>query len=176
MSIKLSETLNAAVKPTELFTSSDGSRVLMLPHGGDLLVPTYVHATPKLYFGDIPASDLIVTDRLTRYKMRQTGEHKLGIRAVVTAGRVGYIYQTDDKWALTVRSFQVNPSGEYIDVPWNDLTDLGYSAQACNVNSGLGRGYRAQTQHAPSADRSEAGCAADMHKRQVREPGFAAGG
>lgn len=112
--------------------------LVQMPHGGDLLVPTYVRATPKLYFGDIPASDLIVTDRLTRYKMRQTGEHKLGIRAVVTAGRVGYIYQTGGKWALIVRSFQVNPSGEYIDVPWNDLTDLGYSTQACNVNSGLG--------------------------------------
>jgi hypothetical protein len=39
---------------------------------------------------------------------------------------------------LIVRNFVVNPSGEYVDVPWRDPDDLGYSTQACNVNSALG--------------------------------------
>jgi hypothetical protein len=116
--------------------------LVQMPHGGDLLIPTYVRAKPKIYFnsvGTIPPEDLLVTDHLVRYKMRQTGEHKLGIRAVSSAGRVGYLYQNNDRWDLIIRNFSVNPSGEYIDVPWSDTEDLGYSTQACNVNSGLGQ-------------------------------------
>lgn len=112
--------------------------LVQMPHGGDLLVPTYGRTCPKKIFGDIPPQDLVVTDQLVRYKMRQAGEHKIAIRAVATAGRVGYIYRAGEKWALIVRNFVVNPSGEYVDVPWDDPDDLGYSTQACNVNSGLG--------------------------------------
>jgi len=112
--------------------------LVQMPHGGDLLVPTYVRTTPKICFGTIPPEDLVVGDHLVQYRMRQTGEHKLEIRATATCGRVGYVYRTGNKWALVVRNFAVNPSGEYIDVPWNDIGDLGYSTQACNVNSGLG--------------------------------------
>ena len=122
--------------------------LVQMPHGGDLLVPTYVRATPKICFGAIPPEDLIVDEHLVRYQMRQTGEHKLEIRAVATCGRVGYVYKStvcrrltncgEVVWVLIIRNFNVNPSGEYVDVPWNDTEDLGYSTQACNVNSGLG--------------------------------------
>ena len=112
--------------------------LVQMPHGGDLLVPTYTKTEPKVYFGSVSSEDLIVSDRLIRYRMRALGEHKIGIRAVATAGRVGYLYPTGDQWALIIRNFFVNPSGEYIDVPWNDTSDLGYSTQACNVNSRLG--------------------------------------
>ena len=37
-----------------------------------------------------------------------------------------------------MRNFSVNPSGEYVDVPWKAPEDFGYSTQACNVNSALG--------------------------------------
>lgn len=116
--------------------------LVQMPHGGDLIVPTYSRAEPKIYFGTvgtIPPEDLLLGDRLFIYKMRQTGEHKLGIRAVATAGRVGYIYQTNDTWALIIRNFQVNPSGEYVDTPWKESDYFGFSTQACNVNSGLGQ-------------------------------------
>jgi hypothetical protein len=112
--------------------------LVQMPHGGDLLVPTYVRAVPKICFGTIPPEDLIAGDHLVRYKMRQTGEHKLEIRATATCGRVGYLYRTAEQWTAIIRNFAVNPSGEYIDVPWNDTEDLGYSTQACNVNSALG--------------------------------------
>jgi len=112
--------------------------LVQMPHGGDLLVPTYVRAEPKVYFGSVAPDDLTVDDHLIRYRMRATGEHKLGIRAVATAGRVGYLYPTGDRCALIVRNFGVNPSGEYVDVPWKDPDDVGYSTQACNVHSALG--------------------------------------
>lgn len=113
--------------------------LVQMPHGGELLVPTFSRANPKLVFGSIPAGDLLVSDRLVRYRMCQAGEHKIALRAVAMTGRVGYRFEQGGRWAVIIRNFVVNPSGEYIDVPWDDPTDLGYSTQACNVNSGLGQ-------------------------------------
>ena len=112
--------------------------LVQLPHNGDLLMPTYVRAVPKILMGVVAPEDLIVTDHLIRYRMRASGEHKIGIRAVAATGRVGYLYPANNQLALVIRNFLVNPSGEYVDVPWSDTEDLGYSTQACNVNSGLG--------------------------------------
>ena len=112
--------------------------LLQLPHGGELLVSTYRRAEAKLYFGAVGPEDLIISDHLIRYRMRASGEHKLGFRAVDMTGRVGYMYSRGDQTALVVRNFAVNPSGEYVDVPWTETTDLGYAGQTCNVNSALG--------------------------------------
>ena len=112
--------------------------LVQLPHNGDLLVPTYFRAIPKILMGVVAPDDLTVSDHLIRYRMRASGEHKIGIRAVATTGRLGYLYPTNGQFALVVRNFLVNPSGEYIDIPWSGPEDLGYSAQACNINSGLG--------------------------------------
>ena len=89
----------------------------------------------------VPPGDLRVTDHLIRYRMRAKGIQKIGIRAVSTPGRVGYLYQESSSWVLVIRNFFVNPSGEYVDVPWSEsgkTGDLGYSIQACNVNNNLG--------------------------------------
>ncbi len=112
--------------------------LVAMPHGGELFVPTFFRTTPKIYFGDIPAENLSVNDRLVRYKMCAQGEQKIGVRAVASTGRAGYLYGSGPKCALIVRNYPVNPSGEYVDVPWKELEDLGYSTQACNVNSTLG--------------------------------------
>lgn len=112
--------------------------LIQMPHKGELLIPTFSRCEPRLIMGGIPAEELVVGDRLIRYKMRQTGEHKISIRAVGTTGRAAYLYERDGKWSLIIRNFVVNPSGEYVDVPWNDAEYLGYSTQACNVNSRWG--------------------------------------
>ncbi len=112
--------------------------LVQMPHGGELLIATYSRSQPRIVMGKIGSDDLVVGDHLIRYRMRATGEHKLSIRAVATTGRVGYLYQEGDRWSLIVRNFFVNPSGEYVDVPWNDAGNLGFGVQACNVNSGLG--------------------------------------
>ncbi|MBP8129264.1 MAG: hypothetical protein KA184_06740 [Candidatus Hydrogenedentes bacterium] len=112
--------------------------LVQMPHGGDLLVPTFSRTRPTVWFGDIAPDDLAVSDHLVRYRMRATGEHKLGIRAVATTGRVGYLHNTGGAATLIIRCFVVNPSGDYIDVPWKNPEDFGYSTQACNVNSNLG--------------------------------------
>jgi hypothetical protein len=111
-----------------------------MPHQGELFVPTYSKTEPRVYFGlvDTPADEVGVNECLVRFKMRAAGEHKIGIRAAVTTGRIGYIYPTGTKHALIVRNFFVNPSGEYADVPWTEPEDRGYSTQACSVNSRWG--------------------------------------
>jgi len=112
-----------------------------MPHGGEMIFPTFVRSEPRHIFstvGTISPGELRVDDRIVRYSMSAKGEHKISLRALASTGRVGYLYKTGDKWALIVRSFFVNPSGEYIDVPWTETDYFGYAIQACNVNSGLG--------------------------------------
>ena len=111
-----------------------------MPHRGELFIPTYSRTEPRIYFGlvDTPPDELSMSDRLVRFRMRALGEHKIGIRAAVTAGRIGYMYPTGSRYALIVRNFFVNPSGEYADVPWTEPDDRGYSTQACSVNSRWG--------------------------------------
>lgn len=128
--------------------------LVQMPHGGDLLIPTHVRTAAKIYFGQIDDEDLIVDDHLLRYRMRAQGEHKLGVRAVAVTGRVGYLHEAGDGlWSLIVRNFFVNPSGEYVDVPWGDTDDMGYSTQACNVNSRLGS-FSELEYHVPAMGRA----------------------
>lgn len=112
--------------------------LLQMPHGGELLVPTYSRTQPKILMGRADPEDLIAGEHLVRYRMRASGEHKIGIRALATTGRAGYLRSEGNQSILIVRNFSVNPSGEYVDVPWRETTDFGYSVQACNVNSALG--------------------------------------
>lgn len=125
--------------------------LLQLPHGGEMLIPTYIRTQPRIFFGTIASEDLIASDHLIRYRMRTSGEQKIGLRAVAVTGRAGYRYRLDDgRWALVIRNFFVDPSGQYVDVPWDDPSDLGYAVQACNVNSRLGS-FSELEYHVPAA-------------------------
>lgn len=112
--------------------------LVQMPHGGEMLIATYYKSQPRLIFGPMDPQDLKVSDRLIRYRMHTEGEHKLSIRAAAATGRVGYLYQSGDHWSLIVRNFFLNPSGEYIDAPWEETDYPGFAVQLCNVKSGLG--------------------------------------
>jgi len=112
--------------------------LLQLPNGGELFIPTCGKTEPKIFFGVITSEDLSVQEHLVRYKMGAPGGQKLGLRAVATAGRVGYLYRASEGFALVIRNFFVNPSGKYVDVPWGNIEDFGYAVQACNINNELG--------------------------------------
>ena len=127
--------------------------LMQMPHGGDLLVSTYRRAEAKLYFGAIGPEDLIIGDHLIRYRMRAAGEHKIGFRAVDMTGRAGYMYPVGDQTALVLRNIVVNPSGEYVDVPWTEETNLGFAGQTCNVNSALGS-FSELEYHVPAIGKS----------------------
>jgi hypothetical protein len=112
--------------------------LVQMPHGGELYISTYERSDPKVYMGEVAAEDLAVSDRAVLYRMQAAGEHKIGLRAAGVTGRVGYQYSAGDHWVLIIRNFFVNPSGEYVDVPWREADNFGYAVQACNVNSRWG--------------------------------------
>jgi hypothetical protein len=101
-------------------------------------------------FGEeIDADDLSVTEHLIRYKMQAPGLQKFGIQAAAAVGRVGYMYSSEDETRLVIRSFFVDPSGEYVDVPWAEPDQIGSVVQACNVHNKLGQ-YSELEYHAPA--------------------------
>jgi hypothetical protein len=124
--------------------------LVQMPHGGDMLVPTFFRCQPKVYFGAIGPEDLEVGTHLIRYRMRASGGHKIGVQATAVTGRVGYLYGVGDEVALVVRNFSVNPSGEYVDVPGAEPDNFGFAFQACNVSSDLGA-FSELEYHVPAA-------------------------
>lgn len=123
--------------------------LLQMPFNGELVIPTLSKSPVQVYMGRIDAEDLTVTESLIRYRTRSVGEHKLGIPAAVVIGRVGYFYNQNGESCLVIRNFQVNPSGEYIDVPWHNTQCDGAAIEACNVNSMLGL-FSELEYHAPA--------------------------
>jgi hypothetical protein len=112
--------------------------LIQFRHGGELLIPTFSKPRIKTYFGKVSDEDLKTTERLIRYHMHAAGEHKIGVEAPFVTGRVGYLRRMADRSSLIIRNFSVNPSGEYIDVPWGDTACPGAAVEACNVDSKLG--------------------------------------
>lgn len=114
-------------------------QLLQLPHGGQMLIPTYSRGAARVFFGQVPNGHLVAEERAVRYTMNSPGEHKIGVKAAALTGRAGYVYGAGPERVLVVRNFFVNPAGAYVDVPWTDEADVGYAFQACNVsNAALG--------------------------------------
>jgi len=107
---------------------------LQLPHGGELFVPTYGTPAPAVQFGQVAPPDMNVSPGLLRYRMSASGIQKIGLHAHAIAGRAAYLRKLNDETLeLIVHNFNVNPSGEYIDSPWDDPQKEGHCFQACNV-------------------------------------------
>jgi hypothetical protein len=113
--------------------------LLQLPHGGEMLIPTFSTANVKSCFGHIDANDLSIGPHLVRYKMHAGASHKLGVEAPTATGRVGYLHSDGFDSCLVIRNFSVNPSGEYVDVPWTEPDSAGFAVEACSVNGDLGK-------------------------------------
>jgi hypothetical protein len=109
--------------------------LIQMPHGGEMILPTYSPVAAAIVFGDIPASDIRTAPPGVRYRMRAKGEQKISLRAVDCTGRIGYFHESGADCQLVMRNFTVNPSGEYVDVPWTKPDDLGYAVQACNIDN-----------------------------------------
>ena len=117
--------------------------LLQLPGGGEMIVPIYRPTTPVVYFGDIPQGHLRSDDHFVRYRMSAPNEQKIGVDALAVSGRAGYVIDDADDpnlAALVVRSFSVDPSGRYVDVPLHTPDGGGHAFQACNIDADyLGR-------------------------------------
>jgi uncharacterized protein DUF6786 len=123
--------------------------LLQLPHDGELLIPTFSRSSVRTYFGEISADDLSISDHLIRYRMRAAGEHKIGLQPHALIGRAGYRTSSAGESSLVIRNFFVNPSGDYVDVPWGEPDFPGAAVEACNVYGRWGR-FSELEYHAPA--------------------------
>lgn len=128
--------------------------LLQLPHGGEMLIPTYGRQAPTVFMGRIPQRDLRSHSSLVRWRMHQPGEHKIGLPARACTGRMGYLLPRDRRtWDLVVRQFYLQPSQSYPDAPWFAPDRTGYAVQACSVNSQLGA-FSELEYHAPAVTKT----------------------
>lgn len=127
--------------------------LLQLPGGGEMVVPTYGPTTPVVYFGDIPQGDLRTEPRCVRYRMSAPNEQKIGVDAVATTGRAGYLledYEDAEMASLVVRNFQNNLTGPYVDVPLHSPERGGHAFQACNIDADYLGHFAELEYHAPA--------------------------
>jgi hypothetical protein len=136
--------------------------LLQLPHGGEMIIPTYSLANPISYMGRVSTEDLQISDRAIRYRMTAAGELKIGVQSLYTTGRVAYIYGSAEQKVLVVRNFAVNPSGKYVDTPFGAGSDSACAVQACNIRSDLGS-FSELEYHTPAVSGT------DGHRRRVDE-------
>ncbi len=124
--------------------------LLQLPHGGEMLIPTYGRQEACVFMGAPLRSALRSRPGCVRWRMDSPGEHKISLKAVVCTGRAGYLLRRSrEQWDLVVRQFQLRPGEYYPDAPWSAPQDTGYAVQACSVNSALGA-FSELEYHAPA--------------------------
>jgi hypothetical protein len=126
-------------------------QLLQLPPGGELIVPTHSPARTQVIFGKIPSGHVQRKANSVRYRMSSSTTAKLAIRGVYVTGRMGYVHR-DGKggWELVVRNFFVNPSGEYVDTPFDNEKDRGDAVQAANVAEPAIGCFSEMEHHAPA--------------------------
>jgi hypothetical protein len=143
-------------------------QLLQLPAGGEMIMPTHSPARPLVMFGKIPAGHLKSEPHAVLYRMASKVTAKIALRAVHTTGRIGYVHQSEPgRYDLIIRNIFVNPSGEYVDPPFDDLKDRGYSIQACNVAERTLGFFNELEHHVPAVGRGT-GSAAGTDVSQVR--------
>jgi len=130
--------------------------ILMLPASGWMIVPTLGPATVRDYMQPPVPEYVRHGPRVVLLRIDGARRYKIGLRATSLVGRAGYLRQSgDDRWTLVVRNFQVNPSGEYIDPPWDNVSEWGYAFQAYNDDGGYGR-FGELEYHSPGIDGASA--------------------
>ena len=98
-----------------------------------MITPTIGRACVRDIMAPSGQDRLQVSDSHVRFLIDGCSQHKISIRAISLAGRTGYLRQvSESSWSLVVRNFFVNPSGMYVDVPWDSPDELGYCLQFYN--------------------------------------------
>ena len=122
----------------------------VLPGGGDIIIPTLFRASVKDFMGCTDERHLIVEDRMVRFKLDGLEILKIGVKPDPLTGRMGYVRPLGGgESTLVVRNFFVDPSAEYVDVPWDDPSDLGYGVEIYN-NGGGGALFGEMEYHTPA--------------------------
>ncbi len=124
-------------------------QLAQVPATGEILIPITDDSAPRLYFGSLEGNRVSVELGLLRFRVDAAGMAKIGVKAASLIGRAGFLKKEDDAWSLLVRNFSVNPSGEYVDTPWDAPADTGYALQCFNDDGNLGQ-FGELEYHAPA--------------------------
>lgn len=131
--------------------------ILQLPQNGQVLLPTYSKVTPTIYFGEIKPNQLQIGKYFLSYKTISKDAQKIGIPAVYTTGRAGYIYEiSQNTYNLIIRNSYINPSGEYVDVPLKSvgLNKPVYAIQAFSIDDATIGTFAELEYHSPAIKKS----------------------
>jgi len=122
-----------------------------LPAGGQVLIPTVGSTLPRDFFEPTGPRHLIASPSGLRFVFDAHERHKIAVRATsLCGGRAGYFRRlARDEATLVVRNFALDPSGEYVDSPWDDPHDRGYALE-CYNDSGLNGDYGELEYHSPA--------------------------
>jgi len=113
--------------------------LMQVPAGGEVIIPTLWQTVPRDYLERTGETHLATGPRAVWFKIDARQRHKISIRAAASTGRAGYIRPlSDGSSSLIVRSFAVNPSGEYVDTPFDQIEETGYAVQCYNDAGNLG--------------------------------------
>lgn len=112
--------------------------LIQVPAGGVIRVPTWAPVRPLVVFGD-PGPVVEATERGVRLRVDGQNRCKISVPAYAVAGRIGYRRDLGDGRAtLLVRQIVVNPSGSYVDAPWEAPQDRGYAVQCYGDDGEIG--------------------------------------
>ncbi len=105
----------------------------VVPPTGQMIVPLWGETQVRDLFEPTGPERLAATRHAVHFLIDGKEQHKISVRAAALRGRAGYL-RTDDprRSTLLVRNFAVNPSGDYIDTPWDAPSEMGYAFQAYN--------------------------------------------
>ena len=105
----------------------------VVPPTGHMIVPLLGETRVRDLFEPTGPDRLSASRRAVHFLVDGREQHKIGVRAVALTGRAGYLRAAaPGRSSLVVRSFLVNPSGDYIDAPWDAPEERGYAFQAYN--------------------------------------------
>ncbi len=124
--------------------------LIQLPCEGRMLIPTYRKSSPLIVFGEASEADLSASEHLCSYYASTEGSCKFSLQAIEIPCRAGYPFVAEGRQTLIVRNFYVNPSGHYIDVPFNETENTGFAFQVCKINDSQWGSFCELEYHVPA--------------------------
>ena len=105
----------------------------VVPPTGQMIVPIWGATKVRDLFEPTGPERLATTRHAIHFLIDGQEQHKIAVRAVALKGRAGYMRTASpERSTLVVRNFVVNPSGDYIDTPWDAPGEVGYAFQSYN--------------------------------------------
>jgi hypothetical protein len=105
----------------------------VVPPTGQMIVPLWSETQVRDLFEPTGPERLSASRYAVHFLVDGREQHKIGVRPAALTGRAGYLRPAGpERSTLIVRSFGVNPSGDYVDKPWHAPDEPGMAFQAYN--------------------------------------------